>query len=146
MYDRPVLDIEDALKLVDAALATAPSVTKQPIAVSVVDENGDWMTFARMDGVSSFVREYAQRKAYTASLMRRDLKDFAASRAQTGRSITEMGNPKLVGAARGGVVIKDAAGNVLGGLGVSGAAPEEDDQIARAALAAAPLASPGGAA
>jgi uncharacterized protein GlcG (DUF336 family) len=145
MYDRPVLDVEDALKLMDAALAAAPEVTKQPIVVSVVDDNGDWVAFARMDGAPAFSREYAQRKAYTASLMRRDLTELAASRQRTGRLITDYGNPRLVGAASGGVVLKDGAGNVLGGLGVSGGTPEEDEQIARTALSSAPVLAAGGA-
>lgn len=144
MYERPVLDVDDALKLMDAALTAAPVETRQPIAVCVVDDNGDWVAFARMDGTPAFSRAHAQRKAYTASLMRRDLREFAASRAQSGRVLAELGDTRLVGSAHGGVVIKDAAGNVLGGLGVSGGTPEEDERIARAALAAAPVAAPGG--
>jgi glc operon protein GlcG len=140
MYNRPVLDIQDALSLVDAALVSAQRETKKPIAVAVVDERGDWVAYVRMDGVSPFASEYAQSKAYTASLMRRDLKEFSAARAQAGRPVTDLGNPRLVGAGNGGVVLKDAAGNVLGGLRVSGAAPEEDEIIAGAALAAGGLA------
>jgi glc operon protein GlcG len=140
MYDRLVLDDQDALNLVDAALAAAQRETKKPVAIAVVDERGDWMAYVRMDGVAPFASEYAQRKAYTASLMRRDLKEYSAARAQAGRSITDLGDAQLVGAGNGGVVIKDAAGNVLGGLGVSGAEPEEDERIARAALAAGGLA------
>ncbi len=140
MYDRPVLDIDDALKLVDAALAAAPAETKKPIAVAVVDEMGDWVAYVRMDGVTPFAREYARRKAYTASLMQRDVHEFSAARAQSGRPLADLGDARLVGAQNGGVVIRDAAGNVLGGLGVGGAAPEEDERIARAALAAGGLA------
>ena len=136
MYDRPVLDVDDALKLVDAALAAAPRETKLPIAISVVDEVGDWVAFARMDGVTSFDQEHARRKAYTASITRRDLQEFAAARMQTGRPLADLGDPLFIGAARGGVVVRDAAGNVIGGLGVSGADPEEDERVARAALAA----------
>ena len=146
MYDRPVLDVDDALAIMDAALAAAPGVTERPIAVSVVDDNGDWVAFARMDGTFAFNREFAQRKAYTASLMRQDLRDFAAYRSKADRSLPDFGNPRLVGSAHGGLVIKDASGSVLGGLGVSGATPEEDERIARQALAAAPVPAAGGAA
>lgn len=139
MYDRPVLDVEDALALVDAALAAAPTQTNRPIAVAVVDDMGDWVAFVRMDGAAPFTREFARKKAYTSSIMRRDLQDFAALRAETGRVLVEMGDPRLVGATSGGVVIKDSDGNVLGGLGVSGGAPEEDDRIARAAISASPI-------
>ena len=146
MYDRPVLDIDDALKLIDAALAAAVGAKTRSIAVAVVDENGDWVAFARMDGAPAFSREYAQRKAYTASLMRQDLNEFGPARAKSGRPVADLGNPRLVGASFGGVVIGDPAGNIMGGLGVSGAAPEEDERIARAALAAAPVPATAGAA
>ena len=146
MYDRPVLDIDDALKLIDAVLAAALDAKTQPVAAAVVDDNGDWVAFARMDGAPAFSREYAQRKAYTASLMRLDLQEFGPARAKSGRPVADLGNPRLVGASFGGVVIKDPAGNIMGGLGVSGAAPEEDERIARAALAAAPVRAAAGAA
>lgn len=146
MYDRFVLDIDDALKLIDAALAAALVAKTKPIAISVVDDNGDWMAFACMDGTPAFSREYAQRKAYTASLMRLDLQEFGPARAKSRRPVAELGNPRLVGAWFGGVVIRDSTGNILGGLGVSGAAPEEDERVARAALAAAPVPAATGAA
>lgn len=139
MYDRPVLDVEDALALVDAALAAAPTHTNRPIAVAVVDDRGDWVAYARMDGIAPFAREYVRSKAITAALMRTDLKEFSATRAQSGRPVADLGDHRLVGAARGGVVLKDSDGNVIGGLGVGGADPEEDDRIARAAREAKPL-------
>jgi glc operon protein GlcG len=147
MYDRPVLDVEDALALVDAALAAAPNETQKPIAVAVVDDQGDYVAFVSMDGVPAFARKYVRNKAYTAVMMRRDVADFSKSRAESGRPLADLGDSGLVGAANGGVVIRDAEGNVIGGLGVGGAAPEEDERIARAALAATPApASTGGAA
>jgi uncharacterized protein GlcG (DUF336 family) len=146
MYDRSVLDVDDALRLVDAVLSAAPGETTQPIAVAVVDDMGDWVAFARMDGVPSFNREYARRKAYTSSLMRRDLHEFAATQMQTGRLLTDLGDPQLIGSAHGGVVLRDVAGNVIGGLGVSGGTPEEDERLVRVALAVAPVLEQGGAA
>ena len=136
MYDRVVLDVDAALALVDAALAAASAEVELPIAVAVVDDMGDWVAFVRMDGTPMFHREYARRKAYTASLMRRDLHDFAELRTRTDLSLADFGDPRFVGAAEGGIAIRDAAGNLLGGLGVSGATPEENELIARAAIAA----------
>ena len=137
MYDRVVLDLDDALALVDAALAAASAEVELPIAVAVVDDMGDWVAFVRMDGTPMFHREYARRKAYTASLMRRDLHDFAELRARTDLSLADFGDPRFIGAAEGGIAIRDAGGNLLGGLGVSGATPEENELIARTAISAA---------
>jgi uncharacterized protein GlcG (DUF336 family) len=146
MYDRVVLDVEDALRLVDAALAEVADGSQQPIAVAVVDDMGDWVAFVRMDGVPMFHREYARRKAYTAALMRRDLQDFTEVRARTELSLADFGDPRFIGAAEGGISIRDANGNLLGGLGVSGATPEENERIARTAVANAPVPTAGGAA
>ena len=144
MYDRVVLDVDDALALVDAALAAARAEVELPIAVAVVDDMGDWVAFVRMDGTPMFHREYARRKAYTASLMRRDLHEFAEVRTRTNLSLVDFGDPRFIGAAEGGIAIRDAVGNLLGGLGISGATPEENELIARTAIAAAIAPTTGG--
>ena len=97
------------------------------------------MAFALMDGGTHFARHYATRKAYTASRMRADLRDFAAQRGAQGRSVTDYGDPGLVASARGGVAIRAGDGSVVGGVGVSGASPDEDEEIARLGLQAAGL-------
>ena len=146
MYDRPVLDVDDALNLVDAALAAAPGITAKPLAITILDDRGDWVASVVMDGAPLFIREHANRKALTAALMRMDLQELAAARNLVGRPVSDLGDPRLTGSSRGGVAIKDPAGNVIGALGVSGGAPEEDERVAREALAAAPLVAAGGAA
>lgn len=145
MYERAVLDVEDALAIVDAALVAAES-TPQAIAIAVVDDMGDWVAFVRTDGTPMFHREYARQKAYTAALMRRDLADFAGVRERTELSLTDFGDPRFIGAAEGGVAIRDSELRLLGGLGISGATPEENERIAREALAHAPVPTVGGAA
>jgi glc operon protein GlcG len=137
MYSRPVLDLPDAFRAVDAMLAAAPSITARPLALAVVDDQGDAVAFVRMDGAPIFNRRYAQAKAYTAARVRQDLSAFAASRAQTGRTLTDLADPGLVGSAHGGLTITDPhTGLVVGAIGVSGASPEEDEQVAQAGRAA----------
>ena len=138
MYDRPVLDIDDALKIIDAAINAAPGKTSEPLAVSVVDDRGDWVAFVATDGTPVYDREQAKRKAYTAAIIRQDLSQFAAARP---RPISDLGDPRLVGAAHGGLIIKDPSGSTIGALGISSGSPEEDQRIAQAALAAAPVAA-----
>ena len=74
MYDRQVMDVEDALRAVDAAIEAGSAEGAGPLAVAVVDDNGDLVAFARADGTPIFQRRHAIRKAYTASRVGADLK------------------------------------------------------------------------
>ncbi|MEK9659499.1 MAG: heme-binding protein [Chloroflexota bacterium] len=133
MFTRPVLDVTDAFVAVDAMLAAAPAITPRPLALAVVDDQGDTVAFVRMDGAPIFNRRYALAKAYTASRMRQDLSLFAAYRAQEARQLDDFADPGLVGSAHGGLVVTDpASGAVVGAIGVSGASPEEDERVAQA--------------
>ncbi len=87
MYKRKVIDLEDALRLIEEVFRVGPRETDAPLAVSIVDENGDWVASARMDKTPPFNQAHAHRKAYTASIMRSDLRDFAASRAKSLKSL-----------------------------------------------------------
>ncbi len=136
MYDRQVMDIEDALRAMDAAIDTAYAEGAGPLAVAVVDDNGDLVAFARMDGTPIFQRRHAIRKAYTASRVGADLSEFAAERAQRGMSAAEF-DQEFVGAAHGSVVVRAAEqGAVVGAIGVQGFDRERDERLARIALAA----------
>ena len=136
MYDRLVLDVEDALRAVDAAIDAASAEGAGPLAVAIVDDNGDLVAFARADGASAFQRQHAIRKAYTASRAGADLAEFAAERAQRGMSAADF-DDGFVGAAHGGVVVRAAGqGAVVGAIGVQGSNREQDERLARVALAA----------
>ncbi len=139
-FERPVMDVEDALVALDGMLKAAPEESSRPLAFAIVDDNGDLVCFARMDGVPAFNTHYARQKAYTSSRMRQDLQAFAEMRRTTGRSLSDFADPGLVGSAGGGVAITDPrSGRVVGAIGVSGGTPEEDDRVARAGLAALKL-------
>ena len=135
MYERQVMDVEDALRAVDAAMETASAESAGPLAVAVVDDNGDLVAFARADGTPIFQRNHAIRKAYTASRVGADLTAFAAECAQRGMSAADFGDG-FVGAAHGGVVVRAGQGVVVGAIGVQGFDRELDERLARVALAA----------
>lgn len=136
MYEKTILDHTDALGIVDAMMEAAPGITDQPLALAVVDDRGELLAFALMDGGTHFGRHYAVRKAYTASRMRMDLRDFAAQRGAQSRSISDYGDPGFVGSARGGLAVRTSQGVVVGGVGVSGATPDQDEELAHIGLQA----------
>ena len=136
MYDRQVMDVEDALRAVDAAIEAASAEGAGSLAVAVVDDNGDLVAFARVDGTPVFQRRHATRKAYTASRTGADLSEFAADRAHRGMSAADF-DDRFVGDARGGVVVRAALqGAVVGAIGVQSSDRELDERLARLALAA----------
>ncbi len=135
MYEIEILDLSQCLDALEAMLREAQTIAARPVAAAVVNEYGELMAFARADGASPAVQDFAVKKAYTAARMGADLRDFRAGLEQRGRSVADYGDPNLVGMAAGGVVVA-TAGGVLGGIGVSGGTPDEDEQIARAGLQA----------
>ncbi|MSQ10007.1 MAG: heme-binding protein [Dehalococcoidia bacterium] len=120
---------------IDGMLASVRAQSLPPMALVIVDQYGDLMALACMDGVTPFMRDYATKKAYTAAHMGADLADFAARLKAQGGSVTEYADSMLVGASRGGLVVRVGAGLVVGGVGVSGGTPDQDDAIARVGVA-----------
>lgn len=137
MYEITLLGLPECMTALRAMLESGQASAKGRMAIAIVDEYGELMAFARMDGASPAVREYAVKKAYTSARMRSDLKDFRAGLEQRGRTVADFGDPNLVGMAAGGVAIPDATnGAVLGAIGVSGGTPDEDEEVARVGLRA----------
>jgi uncharacterized protein GlcG (DUF336 family) len=145
MYHRRILDTADAMAALDVMLEASSRAGTRPFAVAVVDHHGDLMSFARMDGASTFVCDMAIKKAYAAAYIGADLPDFEHLRRSRGRNLGDFANANLIGLAAGGVVLKSERSDVLGAIGVSGGSPEEDESIARRGLQAVQRAERGAA-
>lgn len=103
-----------------------------PVAVYVVDDHGEIVAAATMDGAAPDTRLNAHRKAYTAA-------------RSDARSTTELAAKARVDAAerasfdpfftffQGGVAAFDGAARI-GAVGVSGLPGPEDDALARRAI------------
>ncbi len=128
--------MKQARALVDAGIRAAEE-KGYLVTVTVVDDSGNFMWAGRMDGSKFVAPEIARAKAYTA----------AAFRQSTG-VLEEKANPKPVFYAgvqivhdgrmaigQGGLPIW-TGNDLVGGIGVSGAAPQEDEEVAAAALKA----------
>lgn len=132
MIDRRSLGLGPARKILDAVLREAAKDRKAPVAVAVVDDAGDLLAFARMDGVKPISVGIARRKAYTAAIQRIDSAVWAKQVKDAGRSATDFGDPDLI-TFQGGLVIQDG-GQAVGAVGVSGRTSQEDEDLARAGL------------
>lgn len=117
-----------------SALAAAEAEARRlnvGVSISILDEGGNLLREARMDGASVLLIEYARRKAQTALLFGASTSALAADPGMT-RMIGQVPNLLLV---PGGVPVR-YNGKTIGAIGVSGAAPDVDARIAEAALLA----------
>jgi uncharacterized protein GlcG (DUF336 family) len=120
--------LDRARRIVDLVVAEAPG----PVSVWVVDEHGEVVAAATMDGAAPDTRLNAQRKAYTA----------ARSDARTTRELAEKVRDDPVERASfdafftfflGGVGVYDGD-RKIGAVGVSGLPGEVDEELALAAI------------
>lgn len=141
MYTKECLGLAETRAAIEAVLGEAGKQPEAPIAVAVVDDHGKLAYFARMDGCPPVVVELALMKAYTAAVALMDTVSFAARDKEWGRELATYGDDRFT-YLQGGLVIwtkPDAGGPgqvLLGGIGVSGRMPDEDERLARIGLEA----------
>lgn len=128
--------MEQARALVDAGIRAAEEKGYQ-VAVTIVDAGGNFMWSGRMDGTKFVAPDIARAKAFTAAAFRQStavLEEKANPKPvfYTGVQVVHGGNI-AIGQGALPVWIGD---EVVGGIGVSGAAPQEDEEVAAAALEA----------
>lgn len=123
--------LESAQKILAQAIQKASRDFGRPICVSVCDENGFLVAFARMDGAPVRSIDISRRKAYTAIWMGVPTDEFLARLHKDKVEAIDFGDETLC-ALPGGHPLKNAAGNILGAVGVSGLAPSEDQSVAAA--------------
>jgi uncharacterized protein GlcG (DUF336 family) len=131
-----VLSLAQATDIVDAALCKARELDLRPLTVTALDPGGHPIVVKREDGSGILRPQIAHAKAWGclgtghggaagARHATRDPAFFAALAAMSeGR----------VASSRGGVLIRDKEGNLLGSLGVSGDRPENDEACAVAGV------------
>ena len=131
MYNKPMLSLEQTQRAINAMIAKATQEPDRPVAMAIVDDAGNLLSYARMDNCRPNPQTFAIRKAYTSALSGVDSAAYADRLKSQGRSVTDFGNPNLV-SAQGAVVITDPASSaILGAIGVSGLSSQEDEDLSR---------------
>jgi glc operon protein GlcG len=123
-----------ALQAIDAIVAAARAAG-YVVAIAIVDANGDLVAAYRMDGCRPRWMRASLRKAYSAAVMDRDTDVFHDEVVRRQLQIGYYGDPMLTGLP-GGIVVADAAGMTIAGIGVTGPTKGLDAELARAGLAA----------
>ena len=104
--------------------------------IAVVDAGANLKAFVRMDGAWLGSIDIAMKKARTARFFDMNSGDIGGL-SQPGGALynIEHSNGGLI-TFPGGVPIKNAAGQVIGGVGVSGSTVEDDHAVAMAGVEA----------
>ncbi len=139
--------LAQASTIVDVALKTAREMNLAPMTVAVLDAGGHLVAFKREDGSGILRYEIAYGKAWGALGMgfgSRTLFERAANTPQFFNALYAASGGRMV-ANPGGVLIRDADGDVIGAVGISGDTADNDEACAIDGIKAAGLtADPGG--
>ncbi|MEY9840062.1 heme-binding protein [Streptacidiphilus sp. EB103A] len=128
-----------ATRLIEDARKHATELGKA-LSVAVVDYGGFVVAVERMDGARPMTPSIALSKAYSAAVMQRPtvmLKGWSDSDPVFFSQVARLGQHPIV-ATKGGYTLKQD-GQIIGGIGVSGGSPDEDEDIVKAVVAAAGL-------
>lgn len=135
-----VISASQVRTIIDTALKTARKKKLPPMAVVVVDAGGHVQGYLAEDGSAPMRFEISRGKAWSSAMRAEGTTRLAEQAAR---------NPVLVSSlqamsphyfpVRGGVLLRDAKGEIAGAIGVTGATSEQDEACALAGAKAAKL-------
>ena len=142
----PGLTLAQASTIVDVALKKGRDTNCAPLTVAVLDAGGHLVAFKREDRSGILRFDIAYGKAWGALGMgfgSRTLFERAANTPQFFNALYAASGGRVV-TNPGGVLIRDAAGDIIGAVGISGDTSDKDEMCAIAGIEAAGLkADPG---
>lgn len=127
-----MITLKQASAIVEHALDRARARDLPPMTVAVLDSAGQLVAFAREDKSSLLRAAIAQGKARGAlnlGIGSRAIAHRAAAHPHFISAVTTLADGDLV-PVPGGVLIRDANGEVIGAVGISGHLPDNDEEIA----------------
>lgn len=130
----PPIGHDAAMKAIAAAEAEAKK-NNWSMVIAVVDSGSRLVAFSRMDNAILGSIDIAMGKAMTANNLRRPTKDLQELVGQGGPNLRLLAAPGVTPLEGAVPIVAD--GKVIGAIGVSGAASNQDAQCAMAGAAAA---------
>lgn len=127
------LSLDDARLLIRGAAKKAQAI-KVPMVIAVTDESGSMIAMERMDGAKVLSVTLAVDKAMTAAVSKKGTHEYNEASVPGNLTFgiyTSLGGRFcIVGGGRPVTLGTD----VVGGIGVSGGAPEQDMAVAQAGI------------
>ncbi len=140
------LTLDQARQIVEDARAKGRELGLKPLTVAVLDAAGNLKALEREDGASNLRPDIAIGKANGALCMglgSRALFERAKAEPFFIQAMNELADGSLV-PVPGGVLVKDASGNVMGAVGITGDISDNDETAAVTAIEAAGLVADAG--
>jgi uncharacterized protein GlcG (DUF336 family) len=131
-----VIDLAQATRIVDKALAHGRTLGLPPLTVAVLDAHGCLVAFKREDGSSLLRPEIAQAKAYGTLAMGiggRAIAQRAAVAPSFVSAVNALAGGRLI-PVPGGVLIRSSSKAIIGAVGITGAVSEQDEACAVAGI------------
>ncbi len=125
--DKKSLTLDGARMVIAAAQAEAKKLNAPGGVIAVVDDGGNLMALERLDGTFAAGANVSIGKARTAVLFKRPTRFFEELINSSGKGRTVMASLNDFTPLIGGVPIQ-VDGQVVGGVGVSGAASAQQDE------------------
>lgn len=118
--------------IIDAVLARARELACRPMSVAVTDPGAHVTAFKKEDGSAMMRFEMAMGKAYAALALGRSssLVRLRAEERPLFMSYLMGASDGKIFAEGGGMLIRDAQGEVIGAVGVTGDTQERDEELA----------------
>jgi uncharacterized protein GlcG (DUF336 family) len=141
------ITLEQATTIIEAALGRGRELDCEPLTVAVLDPGGHVVALQREDGSGILRPQIAHAKAWGALGMgfgTRELERRSAHLPAFVDALSAVAGGRLVPIA-GGVLVRDADGDLLGAVGISGDTSERDEDCAVQGVAAADLVADTGA-
>jgi uncharacterized protein GlcG (DUF336 family) len=135
------ITLSQAQTIVSAVLAYAREHNFKPTGVAVLDVRGALKAFATEDGSTLARAQVTMGKASGSIAMGVGSRSLAKRGREAPQWTLAVGNLVPLGLlpGPGGVLARDAAGEIVGAVGVAGDSPDNDEFAAMAGIAAAGL-------
>lgn len=135
MIQQSTVSLEDARRMIVGGEAKAQEIG-QAMNIAVVDNGGNLVAFAHMDGAWKGSIDIAINKAFTSAMFKLPTKGLA-EKAQPGEPFygIHVSNHGRVMIFPGGIPLEQE-GKCIGAVGVSGGDNQQDQTVAEAAKAA----------
>jgi uncharacterized protein GlcG (DUF336 family) len=135
------LTLEQARRIIAAALEAGHRMGMAPLSVVVLDAGGNVKAFEREDGASNLRFEIAHGKAYGAlglGIGSRAIMARAKEQPYFVAAVTAAFGGALI-PVPGGVLVSDSTTELIGAVGVTGDTSDNDEKAAAAGISAAGL-------
>lgn len=139
------LSLEQASRIIDAALDNGRALNCDPLSVAVLDAGGHLVAFGRQDGSGILRPEIAIGKAYGALGFGLGSRALREKHAQFLNAVAAAAQGRMIPVPGGVLIRRSETGEVLGAVGISGDTSDKDEAAAIAGIKAVGLTADAGA-